>query len=241
MSRYDNVSGSSEKANNFAEVAPLDGQGHTIRMKFIPDESIRIFLALGANLGDREANLRAAVGHIEALGLRVARASSVYETEPVGHGDQGLFLNQVIEVRMTSGLNLDLDEPTVRLLARCQVEGKEETASALLADALLRAVLKIEQLMGRERPFPNAPRTLDIDLLLFGNLVLVKDISSQTQNLEKESASTGLVVPHPRLHLRRFVLEPLHEIAPEFVHPSLHKSINHLLAVCTDDKRVWRV
>ena len=207
-------------------------------MEFTPDESTRIFLALGANLGDREANLRAAVRHIEALGLRVARASSVYETEPVGHSDQGWFLNQVIEVRMTSGLNLNLDEQTARLLARCQAEGHEETASALLAEALLRALLEIERGMGRERSFPNAPRTLDIDLLLFGDLVLVKDISSQARNLEKESAATGLVVPHPRLHLRRFVLVPLHEIAPEFVHPSLHKSIAHLLAACTDDKRV---
>lgn len=203
-------------------------------MTFTPDESIRIFLALGSNLGDREAHLAAAAAGIKTLGLRIERASSIYETEPVGHADQNWFLNQVLEARMTADLNLNLDEQTAALIAVCTAQGREDTVRTLLAEALLRALLAVEQRLGRERSFANAPRTVDIDLLLFGDLVMVKDLSSDTADLGKEWVSTGLVVPHPRLQLRRFVLEPLAEIAPDFPHPSLHKPIADLLAVCAD-------
>lgn len=207
-------------------------------MNFTPDESVRIFLSLGSNLGDREANLVEAIRRIEALGLRVERASPIYETEPVGYTDQGWFLNQVIEVRMTAGLNRTLDAKSKTLIALCGEQGRAETVKALLAEGLLRALLEVERALGREREFANAPRTLDIDLLLFGDLVMVKDISSHTEDLGKESASTGLVVPHPRLHLRRFVLEPLNDIAQDLVHPSLHKTVADLLKACTDSNVV---
>ena len=203
-------------------------------MKFTPDETIRIFLGLGSNLGDREAYLREAVRRIEQLGLRISQGSSIYETEPVGDVGQGWFLNQVIEARMTADLDLNLDERIESMLVICQEQGQEATVWAMLADGLLHALHGIERALGRERPFPNAPRTLDIDLLLFADLVLVKDLSSDMPDIDEDYPSSGLIVPHPRMHLRRFVLEPLHEIAPEVIHPSLHKSVADLFAACTD-------
>jgi 2-amino-4-hydroxy-6-hydroxymethyldihydropteridine diphosphokinase len=157
------------------------------------------YLCLGSNLGDREANLREAIDRIKSIGLSVVRCSSVFETEPVGLRDQPWFLNQVIAVQLAAA-----------------------TGSAQ-AGALLRALLDIEQRMGRKRSAPNGPRIIDIDLLIYDQMA------------EPIVEGTWLIVPHPRLHLRRFVLEPLCEIAPDLVHPVLKKTCRQILAALNDN------
>ena len=123
--------------------------------------------------------------------------SSCFETEPVGFLDQPWFLNQAIE--METWL-----EPR-ELLFFCQ---------------------SIEASCGRIRTFPNAPRTLDLDILLYGDAVINQE---------------DLVIPHPRLHERRFALEPLAQIAPEVIHPVLNKSIRLLLEECRDASQVHKI
>lgn len=141
------------------------------------------FVALGSNLGDREGFLRAA---IEAMARTetVLQASSIYETDPVGYLDQPPFLNMVIEVE-TSKESLEL----------------------------LRRLREIEHELHRERSFPNAPRTVDLDLLLYDDVVL---------------DSPGLTIPHPRMHERAFVLAPLVEIAPTTIVPTIGKTAKEL-------------
>jgi len=152
--------------------------------------SARVFLGLGSNLGDREAALEGALERLAVLGFRVTRRSSLWLTEPVGGPPQGWFLNAV-------------------------AEGE----TALRPEALLEACLATEREMGRVRAERNGPRTIDVDILFFG---------------DERCASPGLVIPHPRLHERRFVLEPLAEIAPRFVHPALGLTVRELLARCPD-------
>ena len=158
--------------------------------------SSSVYLGLGSNLGDREANLREAIERIKRLGLEVVRASSIYETEPVGYTDQPRFLNQVIEV------NLD---------------------SQFRVSDLLHAVLKIERDMGRKRTIPNGPRVIDIDILIYGEV----EIADPPQ----------LILPHPRMHERRFVLEPLSEIAPDLMHPRLKKTCRELLDALEESEK----
>jgi 2-amino-4-hydroxy-6-hydroxymethyldihydropteridine diphosphokinase len=137
----------------------------------------RAYVGLGANLGDRELTLHAAVDTLDAEeGIEVVAVSTLRETEPVGVGNQPRFLNGVAE--------LDTTLPARELLDR---------------------LLAVEQQFGRVRvPGEHAPRTLDLDLLLFG---------------DEEMNEPGLTLPHPRLHERRFVLEPLAELAPGLVIP----------------------
>ena len=175
-----------------------------------------VYLGLGSNLGDREANLREAIRRIVSLGLTITRASSVYETEPLGFSDQPWFLNQVIEVD-TEGVRF------ARLDARLDVD----TEALFEASALLDALLEIESEMGRQRTFIDGPRVIDIDLLLYGDRVFY-----QTEG--KKIARAHLIVPHLRMHLRRFVLEPLCEIAPRAVHPSFDKTCRQLLDELND-------
>jgi len=150
----------------------------------------RVFLGLGSNLGDREAALEGALERLAVRGFRVTRRSSLWLTEPVGGPPQGWFLNAV-------------------------AEGE----TALRPEALLEACLATEREMGRVRAERNGPRTIDVDILFFG---------------DERCASPGLVIPHPRLHERRFVLEPLAEIAPRFVHPALGLTVREMLARCPD-------
>lgn len=185
------------------------------------ESEIAVYLGLGSNVGDREANLREAIQRIEALGLEIESRSSIYETEPVGVTDQPWFLNQAIETKILLGQAAD----------HKSVLGDPETAAAAQAEALLSELLEIEREMGRERTIVNGPRVIDIDLLLFGDKVIAHSKDDKERPFKN---TTDIFVPHPRMHQRRFVLEPLCEIAPEVVHPVLNKTCREMLVALDD-------
>jgi 2-amino-4-hydroxy-6-hydroxymethyldihydropteridine diphosphokinase len=150
------------------------------------------YVGLGANIGEPRRQLQDALKELGALPkTRVTATSSFYRSAPVGYLDQPEFLNAVAR----------LD-------------------SELSAEQLLEHLQKIEERQGRERPFTGAPRTLDLDLLLYGDAVV---------------ATPRLTLPHPRMHERAFVLEPLTEIAPDIAIPG-RGAARELLAACRDQK-----
>ena len=153
------------------------------------------YLSLGSNLGNREQNLEEAVRRASTLG-RVVAVSSFYATEPVEVTDQPWFLNCVLALETTA-------EPA----------------------QLMRELLRIEHEMGRQRLVKKGPRSIDIDILLFGNAVV---------------NTPDLTIPHPEMTRRRFVLEPLAEIAPELLHPVSQKTVTRLLAELAPGQRVQK-
>jgi 2-amino-4-hydroxy-6-hydroxymethyldihydropteridine diphosphokinase len=142
------------------------------------------YIGLGSNLGDRKQNLTRAL-ELLSKHMKIEQISSIYETEPVGYEQQPLFLNAV-----------------------CRISTK------LNPEKLLRLVKKIEAKLGRTPSFTNAPRPIDIDILLYGDEVF---------------SHQDLTIPHPRLAERAFVLVPLAEIAPDLAHPVSRKIFRELL------------
>jgi 2-amino-4-hydroxy-6-hydroxymethyldihydropteridine diphosphokinase len=148
-----------------------------------------VYLGLGSNMGDREAALRAALNQLDAPDFRLRRVSSFYETEPIGFREQAWFLNLAAEFE-----------------------------TDLLPEQLLDRMQKVEMDMGRVRTIANGPRTIDIDILLYG------DAAMKTEALE---------IPHPRYRERRFTLAPLAELNPDLMDPVTGRTVAEMLAVLT--------
>jgi len=154
-----------------------------------------VYISLGSNLGNRVGNIKKAIESLRVRkDIKIKKESSIYETEPVGGPSQGFFLNQVIEIE-TSFSPRDL------------VKFLKET----------------EKKLGRKKEVRWEPRLIDLDILLFDNLIL------------KEA---DLEIPHPRLSERKFVLKPLAEITPQLLHPVFKKKIKDLMETLEDDKEV---
>jgi len=145
-----------------------------------------VHLGLGSNVGEREQNLQAAVERLQSRVLRISRVSSVYETEPQGLRNQRWFLNLVAEAE-----------------------------TELFPRQLLGRIVKIERELGRRRGTENGPRTIDIDILFFGNAVV---------------KTPELTIPHPRFAERRSVLAPMAELAPDLRDPVSRRTMRELLA-----------
>jgi 2-amino-4-hydroxy-6-hydroxymethyldihydropteridine diphosphokinase len=150
------------------------------------------FVGIGSNLEEPERQVRSALVELDALPhTRVVRHSSLYRSSPLGYSPQPQFINAVAQLE-----------------------------TGLAAEHLLAELQQIEARHGRKRSFPNAPRTLDLDILLYGDVVL---------------DTPGLKTPHPRMHERAFVLKPLVEISPEVSIPRLGAA-KALLASCAAQK-----
>jgi len=153
------------------------------------------YIGIGSNLGDKRKNIRRA---IEALGSdprnRLVRCSPLYCTEPVGKTDQDWFVNGVVSLETLMG-----------------------------PGELLGFLLSVEKKMGRRREEKWGPRTIDLDILFYGDQIL---------------EDADLSIPHPRLQERRFVLVPLRDVAPDLVHPVLGKPVSRILAELDAEERV---
>ena len=157
-----------------------------------------LFLGIGTNLGDRESNLREAILKIEEHIGMVLKSSAVYETAPWGFDAENDFLNMVTEV-----------------------------STSRTPDEIMKQILMIESMLGRDRSQDRySSRVIDIDILLYDNLVIEQK---------------GLKVPHRLMHERKFVLVPLCELAPDMVHPVLKKSMKVLLEECRDRSKIVKL
>ncbi len=156
----------------------------------------QVYLSHGSNRGDRVANLRRAMEELDKVGVKVQRASSFYKTEPVDFGPQAWFLN-------------------------CAVEASTE----LMPMQLLKAVKSVERAMGRRPGVSKGPRAIDIDILLYENVVV---------------RTAALTIPHERMNERRFVLVPLRELAPAVRHPVSRSTVAEMLQASPDLSQVVR-
>jgi len=169
------------------------------RYALIPGMQVDAYIALGSNQGDRELYLLRAIAEIgRSPGCKVTAISSFYETSPVGNVNQPPFYNAVIKV------DTNLSPVT-----------------------LLDTLLSIEtESFGRVRTIRWGARSIDLDLLLYGDCIM---------------NTSHLTLPHPRLHERRFVLQPLDEIAPQLLHPLLQRTVHELLAEQNSDETVIKL
>ncbi len=158
---------------------------------------ITTYVGLGSNLGDRAGNLLLAVRGLMEASFCVNKLSAIYETEPHGVDGHAPYLNMVAEICVTN----------------------------ISPSQMLARMLRIEYLLGRKEKNQKLPRTVDLDLLLYG---------------EFQSHTEFLTIPHPRMHERRFVLIPLAELCPHLLHPSLHRTIAELLESLEDQHAVTR-
>ena len=149
-----------------------------------------VYLALGSNLGDRLANLKQAIAALTPQ-MDVKAKSPVYETPPWGYENQPKFLNQVIQA-----------------------------TTYLEPEPLLKHLKRLEVALGRKASVPNGPRSIDMDILFYDDLILNKP---------------SLIIPHPRLHERPFVLLPLLDLAPDIVHPVRKQSVRDMAALCNTE------
>lgn len=156
-----------------------------------------VYILLGSNEGNRTERLHLAIQEIEKLCGPLVRQSALYETAAWGLEDQPDFLNQAIYIH-----------------------------TALSPQTLLQQTLSIEKSMGRLRVVKWGQRTIDIDIIFYGDQIVQEN---------------NLVIPHPMMQERRFVLTPLNEIASSFVHPVLHKTVSILLEECPDKLEVRRI
>jgi len=148
------------------------------------------YVSLGSNIGDRAGQIERALQLLSSGDLTVVSTSGLYETAPRDYTDQPWFLNKVAEIQ-----------------------------TSLSPLELLQRAAGVENQLGRQRMIDKGPRTVDIDVLLFGELVI---------------NTPDLTLPHPRMHERRFVLEPLVEIAPDARHPVLNRTMREMLADVQD-------
>lgn len=162
------------------------------------EEEITAYVSIGSNLGERAGNLLLAVRGLLEASLTVSRLSAVYETEPVGvDQEHQKYLNLVAELKITN----------------------------ITPEQVMARMLRVEYLLGRREKFQKKPRTVDLDLLFYG------DLQYQTP---------FLTLPHPRLHQRKFVLVPLVELVPDLVHPVFGKTVSELLKETQDRTVVKR-
>lgn len=157
------------------------------------------YVSIGSNLGNRAGNLLLAIRGLLEAHLEVTRLSAIYETEPVEveKEEHGNYLNLVAELRISN----------------------------MTPDQVMARMLRIEYLLGRKEKFLKRPRTIDLDLLFYGDL---------------QCETPFLTLPHPRLHQRKFVLIPLAELAPNFVHPVFRLTVLELLKKTEDKSAVKR-
>jgi 2-amino-4-hydroxy-6-hydroxymethyldihydropteridine diphosphokinase len=152
-----------------------------------------VHIGIGSNLGDRHNNCLKAITLLEAEGVKVLKRSSLRETEPWGVKEQPRFMNMAVE-------------------AETDMTPRE----------LLSLLKKIEDQMGRTRTVRWGPRTIDLDILFYGDMII---------------REPDLEIPHPLMHARDFVLEPLQEIAAQQVHPLLHRTVAELRAELGREKK----
>ena len=157
----------------------------------------RVFLSLGSNLGDRSGNIRKALDELASEGIEVRRVSSLYRTEPVDYKQQPWFINCVAEV-----------------------------ATELLPLQLLSAIQRVERSLGRRRSINKGPRKIDIDILLYENVVV---------------RSATLNIPHASMAERRFVLVPLRELEADLRHPISERTVTEMLSETADTSQVVRI